>query len=141
MVLLITGKCIRRCFYCPLSLAKRGKNNIYANELRVDKLDEIVDEASAISAKGTGITGGDPMFVPELTLKAIRLLKDEFGSGHHIHLYTGGNFKPKYIAKLASAGLDELRFHPPRVNWARPDVNKQFDELLCKIPPMKIEPR
>ena len=128
MVLLITGRCNSRCFYCPLSFAKRHKNVIYANELKVHELDEIVGEAKAISAGGTGITGGDPMVVPELTIGAISLLKETFSTKHHIHLYTAGDFEPKYIAKLSRAGLDEIRFHPPFDTWGK--VNKKLEKLL-----------
>ena len=128
LVLLITGRCKRRCFYCPLSFAKRGKEVIYADELKVNTLGDIILEANNISAKGTGITGGDPMVVPKLTLEAIRLLKATFGDKHHIHLYTTGDFDPKYIDKLAAAGLDELRFHPPLAQWDK--VNRKFENLL-----------
>jgi len=128
MVLLITGKCKCRCFYCPLSFKKRGKGSIYANELKVKNLSQILDEAEAISAKGTGITGGDPMIVPGLTMDAIRLLKGKFGSRHHIHLYTSGHFEPKYIELLSQAGLDELRFHPPIYNWR--NITKHFKNLI-----------
>jgi pyruvate formate-lyase activating enzyme-like uncharacterized protein len=128
MVLLITGKCNCRCFYCPLSFKKRGKDVIYANELKVSNLNEILDEARSISAFGTGITGGDPMFRPELTLQAIKLLKRTFGDEHHIHLYTAGKFDIEYIKKLETAGLDELRFHPPIATWKR--LNNDFVNLL-----------
>ncbi len=128
LVLLITGKCRRRCYYCPLSFAKRGKDVTYADELRVNKFEDIIQEAHAISAKGTGITGGDPMLVPDRTLKAIRLLKSTFGDNHHIHLYTSGNFNTKYISQLTLAGLDELRLHPPYRTWG--GVDEQFDHLL-----------
>jgi pyruvate formate-lyase activating enzyme-like uncharacterized protein len=128
MVLLITGKCMKHCFYCPLSIKKRGKSVIYANELKVKSLDQIIGEAKAISAKGTGVTGGDPMFVPELTLEAIQLLKDSFGDKHHIHLYTSGGFDKKYIAALASVGLDELRLHPPMATWGRDNI--QLEKII-----------
>jgi pyruvate formate-lyase activating enzyme-like uncharacterized protein len=128
LVLLITGKCPCRCFYCPLSFAKRGKKVIYANEMKAKNLKDIISEAKAISAKGTGITGGDPMLVPKLTLEAIRLLKKTFGKKHHIHLYTSGKFEPKYVKLLETAGLDELRFHPPLSTWNK--VDEKFEKLL-----------
>jgi pyruvate formate-lyase activating enzyme-like uncharacterized protein len=128
MVLLITGRCSCRCFYCPLSFAKRGKKVIYANELKVENLNEIIAEAKAISAKGTGITGGDPMQVPELTLQAIDLLKKTFGKPHHIHLYTAGRFDPKLLTRLEGSGLDELRFHPPIATWK--SFKPQFEDML-----------
>jgi pyruvate formate-lyase activating enzyme-like uncharacterized protein len=131
MVLLITGKCSCRCFYCPLSFKKRGKDVIYANELKVSDVNEILVEARSISAKGAGITGGDPMVRPELTLQAITLLKNTFGDKHHIHLYTAGKFNIKYISKLASAGLDEIRFHPPISTWNK--LNHDHVNLLKEI--------
>ena len=130
LVLLITGKCNHRCFYCPLSFKKRGKNVIYANELKVRSghLEEIIDEAHAISAMGAGITGGNPMVVPELTIDAIRLLKHNFGESHHIHLYTTDNFAPNWVNALAASGLDELRFHPPIATWGK--KNPKLEQLI-----------
>jgi pyruvate formate-lyase activating enzyme-like uncharacterized protein len=42
MVLLVSGRCATGCFYCPLSLEKRGKDVIYANERKVATDDEIL---------------------------------------------------------------------------------------------------
>jgi len=121
MVLYITGICRQDCFYCPLSEKKKGKDVIFANEREVsgdDWLDQVVDEASRMRALGTGITGGDPMVVPERTSDAIRRLKGEFGKRHHIHLYTTGPFDPSHLREVRDAGLDEIRFHPPIDVWS-----------------------
>ncbi len=117
LVLLITGLCSRRCFYCPLSKRKKGKDIVFADERKVKNDSEVIDEAGLIDALGAGITGGDPMFVPEKTLRYIKLLKENFGKSYHIHLYTAGNFEKKWINKLNDAGLDEIRFHPPAYSW------------------------
>jgi pyruvate formate-lyase activating enzyme-like uncharacterized protein len=43
----------------------------------------------------------------------IRLLKQEFGSDFHIHLYTPLNLvTAERLQQLHEAGLDEIRFHP-----------------------------
>jgi hypothetical protein len=120
LVLLVTGKCNRNCFYCPLSEHKKGRDVIYANELRVKKDEDIIHEAKLIGALGTGITGGDPFLVPNRTLRYINLLKREFGLEHHIHLYTGGLLDVKYLTRLADAHLDEIRFHIPLNSWRNP---------------------
>ena len=86
MVLLITGRCSTGCFYCPLSLEKKGRDVLYANERKCTTDEEVLDEARMIGAEGTGITGGDPVQSIERTLHFIRLLKGEFGERHHIHL-------------------------------------------------------
>jgi pyruvate formate-lyase activating enzyme-like uncharacterized protein len=74
-------------------------------------LDEILEEARAMRATGTGITGGDPLMDRERTLDAIRMLKAEFGPQHHIHMYTSIPFATHHAAEFAAAGLDEIRFH------------------------------
>jgi len=120
LVLLVTGKCPRRCCYCPLSAEKRGKDFFFANEKRVVSADEVLREAELMDALGTGITGGDPLAAVDRTVECIAALKSRFGGGHHIHLYTSTTDSAK-IARVAKAGLDEIRFHPPMNAWHRLD--------------------
>ncbi len=118
LVLLVTGRCPRRCHYCPLSSQKKGRDVFYANERRISKVLEALEEADLMDALGTGITGGDPLAVMERTVASIRALKRHFGDEHHIHLYTSTT-APAKIDRLARAGLDEIRFHPPPGLWGR----------------------
>jgi uncharacterized protein len=116
LVLLVTGECRSGCFYCPLSQAKRGEDVIFADELAVSSPQDIVHEARLIRARGTGITGGDPLERLDRVLSFIRLLKKTFGEEHHIHLYTATVDRSAYHA-LQEAGLDELRIHPGFRFW------------------------
>ncbi len=116
LVLLITGKCSHDCFYCPLSREKKGKDVIFANERPVDSFKDVLAEAEAMDAMGTGITGGDPVEVLDRTCEFIVKLKENFGENHHIHLYTP-SFDTEKLEKLLEAGLDELRFHPGPTRW------------------------
>jgi pyruvate formate-lyase activating enzyme-like uncharacterized protein len=118
MVLFTTGLCPFSCYYCPISLEKKGKDVVFADEMRVRREADILEEAEAISATGAGITGGDPLAVIDRTSRYVRLLKTEFGDKFHIHLYTMGTDLKK-IARLSKAGLDEIRFHPPSRLWNR----------------------
>jgi len=118
LVLLVTGRCGRRCFYCPLSAAKRGKDVFFANERRARRVADVLDEARLMDALGTGVTGGDPLLALDRTARAIRALKEEFGDRHHVHLYTA-TADTRKVAALARAGLAELRFHPPLHLWQR----------------------
>ncbi len=120
LVLLITGRCMKRCYYCPLSIKKKGKDFIFANERKIRSLDEMIGEAELIDALGTGITGGDPLLSIDRTVDAIRMLKKHFGDDHQIHLYTSTT-DTKRIDKVARAGLDEIRFHPTPVIWKQLD--------------------
>jgi pyruvate formate-lyase activating enzyme-like uncharacterized protein len=119
MVLLITGKCSHSCYYCPLSLEKKGRDVTYADELLVKSDADVLFEARAIGARGTGITGGDPLLVVDRAVHYIRLLKNEFGDKHNIHLYTSTP-DAAGIQKLGDAGLDEIRFHPHPDTWLSP---------------------
>ena len=113
LVLFVTGLCPGNCFYCPLSPQKKGKDVVFANELLVEKPSQVLEEARLMDAEGTGITGGDPLLRLSRTTEYIRLLKEEFGKKHHIHLYTTALTLGEEEAKeLADAGLDELRIHP-----------------------------
>jgi len=118
LVLLVTGRCDKKCFYCPLSAEKRGKDVFLANERRASGPKDVVEEAHLMDALGTGITGGDPLLEIDRAIESIRALKNEFGKPHHMHLYTTQTDGRK-IKRLARAGLDEIRFHPPLHRWHR----------------------
>jgi len=130
MVLFITGRCGTDCFYCPISPEKKGKDVMFANERRIFDLSEMLDEAASMNATGTGITGGDPLVTMERTISAIKMLKEHFGPGHHIHLYTStvdlGRSK-----ELCDAGLDEIRFHPPMSQWETMDL-KEISRIVSE---------
>ncbi|MCL2550138.1 MAG: radical SAM protein [Methanimicrococcus sp.] len=119
MVLFVTGRCYRDCFFCPLSVDRKNADVIFANERPVYSDADILDEARTMRAKGTGITGGEPLLELPKVLRYISLLKSEFGKEHHIHMYTSEAPDEKQIKALANAGLNEIRFHPPYEIWIR----------------------
>lgn len=118
MVLFVTGLCSFHCFYCPVSEEKMYRDVVFADEKRVERDEDVLEEARAIRAKGAGITGGDPLEAIDRTCHFLRLLKAEFGPRFHTHLYTMSTNADK-IRRLAEAGLDELRFHVPPGLWSR----------------------
>ena len=133
MVVLITGLCSTKCYYCPLSLKKGGKDCIFADEWELESetdTQKLIREAEYIDATGAGITGGDPLVVWKRTKTYISLLKDTFGSEFHIHLYTSGLINAKKIQQLISAGLDEIRFHPMPEHWH--DMGKSLIKQTIK---------
>jgi len=120
LVLFVTGRCERSCFYCPLSAERRGQDVVFANESPVNSMEDILAEGRAMGAQGTGITGGEPLLKFDYVLQCLRALKREFGPEHHIHLYTGLLPSREDLEKLKAAGLDEIRFHPPPSQWSHP---------------------
>lgn len=132
MVLFVTGLCDKECFYCPVSRDKMYRDVVFANErpVHIGDWDAIIDEAELIGAKGAGITGGDPMVVPERVIDVCQRLKAHFGADFHLHLYTSCAFDTAWIAKLKDAGLDEIRFHPEAREYA--DMPNSWHDAAIK---------
>jgi len=130
MVLFVYGYCDQRdCFYCPLGENRKNVTDVYANERKVESDQDIIDEAKRMDALGSSITGGEPQEVLDRTCRYIELLKDEFGEDHHIHLYTGITGGRENMRRLAEAGLDEIRFHPPFELWGEMH-GTEWEEIL-----------
>ncbi|MCE7736446.1 MAG: hypothetical protein GPJ54_16315 [Candidatus Heimdallarchaeota archaeon] len=122
IVLYTTGSCSVGCAYCPIPEDRKKIDDVFINErkLLLDStgLDTLFDESEMCLANGVGITGGDPMEVPERTIQYIRDIREQFGKDYHLHLYTSGIFfreNRNLIDRLFEAGLDELRFHPKQI--------------------------
>ncbi len=131
MVLFVTGLCGRNCFYCPVSNERRRKDIIFANERLVEKDADLIEEAVSMDALGTGITGGEPLLRLERVIHYIKLLKNRFGSAHHIHLYTAHAPTKGTLESLRKAGLDEIRFHPPLDVWKNINHTYYRDSILA----------
>ncbi len=139
LVLYITGICPRHCWYCPLSEKRKDLDVIYANEVKVKSVQEVIEEAKMCSSKGAGITGGDPLAKIDRTSEYIIALKKEFGKKFHIHLYTTFVLcTEENMKKLYNAGLDEIRFHPDfnkKEHWNRIEYVLKYDwEVGLEIP-------
>jgi len=65
LVLFATGLCAYHCFYCPVSEEKMYRDVVFANERRVERDEDLLEEARAMRATGAGITGGDPLEVAD----------------------------------------------------------------------------
>ncbi|GAB6286825.1 MAG: radical SAM protein [Methanoregula sp.] len=116
MVLFVTGRCQRSCWYCPLSSERKDNDVIFANERRIDSPDQIIDMAESMSALGTGITGGEPLLCLDRLISYAKMLKEHFGQAHHIHLYTARAPTDAELVKMQGL-VDEIRLHPPRECW------------------------
>jgi len=116
MVLFVTGRCRRACWYCPLSSERKGKDVVFANERRIESPEQAVSIAERMSALGTGVTGGEPLLCIDRVKEYCKALKDHFGNEHHIHLYTAQAPTKPELEQLAGL-VDEIRLHPPRECW------------------------
>jgi len=134
LVLFISGVCKRKCFYCPLTETRMGIDAVWANEKKLSKPDavsEAVEEARLCSARGAGITGGDPLLRLGRTIKYIKALKKAFGKKFHIHIYLPTeNTTQKKLESLAKARVDEVRFHPL---FLIKNTEKEIEKIMLAV--------
>jgi len=122
-VLFLNGICqnpIHCYWYCPISFERKGEDFSYANEIKIKSNIELIQEINKTKAKGMSITGGEPLFETNLqkTIDIIKYVRRKKGKKFHIHLYTNGlNFSEEVANKLVKAGLNEIRFNPPKDRW------------------------
>ena len=114
LVYFVTGLCSRSCFYCPLSKERKGRDVVYADEVPVRSLEDVIAEAKAIDARGVGVTGGDPILRVDRVVETLKALRGALLRGLHVHLYTTTqpHVNELSLSKLLDVGIDELRIHP-----------------------------
>lgn len=117
-VIFVTGLCDDGCYYCPVSRDKLNRDVFYVNEVPVSTVSEVLLELARSGSRGASITGGDPLVRSDRTIKLVRAIKEYFSSNFHIHLYTSGRYATTGVLRaLDRAGLDEIRFHPTRIEF------------------------
>ncbi len=116
MVLFVTGRCHRSCWYCPLSKERKGKDVTYANEHKVKHPEDIIRVAESMSAEGTGVTGGEPLLALDRVIELTGMLKQHFGKDHQIHMYTAKAPSDDELDRMKGF-IDEIRLHPPHECW------------------------
>ncbi len=123
VVLFLNGICQKpdQCsWYCPISQDRKDRDITFADEIEVKSNNDIATEINLTNAKGISITGGEPLSNKNInkTLEYIEFVKNLKGSDFHVHIYTNGvNFNKNIAQKLATTGLDEIRFHPSKTDW------------------------
>ncbi len=136
-IVFVTGLCNVNppCYYCPVSLEKRGLDASYCftNEKKTQNLDEIIAECIKMDAEGASLSGGDPLTKFNRSVQIINDLKSTFGNQFHIHLYTTGlSADSMSIKALYDAGLDEIRFHTVS------EITKNVIQMALKFPDWKV---
>ncbi len=132
-VVFATGLCNQRCYYCPISLERKGRDVMYANEEPIDSLAEIIEEVLRNNSLGASITGGEPLLVLDRVVRTISSLKKFYGDNFHVHLYTNGALASlDALKRLEKAGLDEIRFHP-RTKEAFDNLRAACRELAIDV--------
>lgn len=133
LVLFISGKCSRDCYYCSLSDERKNVDNTFANERPCLNVHDAIEEARANNASGAGITGGDPLLFLDRTIEYASALKKEFGNEFHIHIYLPFTFCTKEKLEKLKHYVDEVRFHSAFLikEMSSADMEKEKEILRC----------
>jgi pyruvate formate-lyase activating enzyme-like uncharacterized protein len=107
--LFINASCNANCFYCP---APQDRNELPAtNNLLFRHPDAYATYLKRLGFKGASISGGEPLLTPNRTLAFLRAARQALGPKGHLWMYTNGILLTREMAaRLAAAGLDEIRF-------------------------------
>lgn len=132
LVLFITGKCSRCCYYCSLSSKRKNIDVIYANERQCVSPEQAVEEARESRATGAGITGGDPLLFLDRTIEYAKALKNSFKK-FHIHIYLPTNLVSEENLSKLHQFIDEVRFHPSFLQKPDNETEKAMEEDIEKL--------
>ena len=108
--LFVNGVCNARCFFCPAPQATRDPPE--TSGLPFPEVDDFLDYVERFGFTGVSLSGGEPLLTEERTHAFLTALRARFGARLHLWLYTNGLLAtPERLARLAAAGLDEIRFN------------------------------
>ncbi len=107
--LFITAKCNARCFYCPV---KQTEDAVPSTQsLNFESPADYADYVKYFGFKGVSFSGGEPLLFFDRTLSYLKAVRKIAGTEVYTWIYTNGTLgSPQLFRKLASAGLDEVRF-------------------------------
>lgn len=108
--LCLTTLCNRDCFFCFNPRPRTAEMSVHGRKVSEEaKIPEILEE---YGVRSLGLSGGEPLLDPAKVLRVVRQLRDRFGPGLRIDLYTNGELlTPKLLARLRRTGLDALRIN------------------------------
>jgi pyruvate formate-lyase activating enzyme-like uncharacterized protein len=108
--LFVNGVCNARCFFCPAPQLTRDPPE--TSGLPFPDVTDFLDYVERFGFRGVSLSGGEPLLTEERTLEFLTALRERFGRGLYLWLYSNGLLAtPERLARLAAAGLDEIRFN------------------------------
>jgi uncharacterized protein len=108
----INGLCTAHCFYCPQDRNIKKERPPTEQGQIFDTPKDYVDYLEKFNIKGVGFSGGEPFLVFETLVTYITTIRERFGKGFYLWIYTNGDLVDKdKLRMLKDAGLDEIRFN------------------------------
>ena len=114
--LFITGLCNARCFYCPAGQESDGTPQ--TQRLLFDDPEVYARYINWFNFKGVSFSGGEPLMVFDRAIRSIETIRRRCPPDVYIWMYTNGILGSEAkFRRLASAGIDEIRFDLGATNY------------------------
>ncbi|HVN70660.1 MAG TPA: radical SAM protein [Desulfomonilia bacterium] len=108
--LFINNLCNAGCFFCPSRQDNHDEPG--TSTLTFTSPEDYGDYLAEFGFTGSSISGGEPLLAFDKTVSFIRHIRDRFGDGMYLWLYTNGTLAAEdNIRMLSDAGLNEIRFN------------------------------
>lgn len=115
--LFITGRCNANCFYCPTSQIHDDLPTTQG--LTFESALAYAEYVNHFKFKGVGFSGGEPFLVYDRLIEFLKKLRKKCSPDLYIWMYTNGILVDEAkLKKLASLGLDEIRFDIGATNFS-----------------------
>jgi pyruvate formate-lyase activating enzyme-like uncharacterized protein len=107
----LTKQCTAACFFCPSEPGSDGSLP-RANRLPLPNLEAYIALLRFFQFRGVAFSGGEPLLAFEDLVTWITRIKQEFGDGIYLWVYTNGDLVDEdKLQALHHAGLDEIRIN------------------------------
>jgi uncharacterized protein len=107
----LTKQCTAGCFFCPSEPGSDGSLP-RANRLPLPSLEAYIAFLRFFGFRGVAFSGGEPLLAFEGLITWITRIKQEFGPGIYLWVYTNGDLVDEdRLRVLHQAGLDEIRIN------------------------------
>jgi len=109
--LFVNAVCDAGCFFCPGHHAPVSAP-VYAERITIPSPTSYAAYVRRLGFAGVSFSGGEPLVTLDRTLDHLRAVRGEAETAPYVWAYTNGKqVTPERVRRLASAGLDELRFN------------------------------
>lgn len=108
--LFVNGICNAHCFFCPTEQPSRSDPKTQG--IAFPRARDYLDFVRRFGFKGVSLSGGEPLMTWDRSLHFASQIKNAFGDGIYLWLYTNGILADREkLSLLKKAGLNEIRIN------------------------------
>jgi len=125
--LFISSKCNADCFFCPGEMDREGVP-AHAERVVFEDAPTYAAYLKKLGFGGASVSGGEPFLSMDAVVETVRTAREALGADFHLWLYTNGKAATSAkLARLAEAGLNELRFNIVAADYSLKHVARAID--------------